>query len=326
MAEPVAELRPVAVPVPPPGHEDDQEEEGGAPAAAPERVAWSPTLRESIREAWDGRHLLPGLFATALSTYQGYLLGRVWLFLRPFMQVFGFAVLFGGVFGARAPNGVPYLLFLVFSLQGWHTFQRTLMFQCRGAYQFKKLTQKLKVPLLLIPVAGPFQGVFYLGVYWLFAIPILVYYLITQHHLFLAPPLHLLVGLAGLLLSFGWGWAFGIPFSLLYMRAKDVRLGLRYGTQLWMVITPVFYSLSTLHGTARTIAQFNPLTGVMSLVQYGFLDAGTPQLYAVVWSVAGFFIVAIGGLWVFSRYAVRFIALGQATKDDEEDSDDVGML
>src|SRR4051812_48881189 len=111
MAEPVTDIRPVAEPVPAPVYDSDDED---AVAAVDTRVPWRPTLSESIREAWEGRPLLRGLFATALSTYEGYFLGRVWLLLRPFMQVFGFAVLFGGVFGAKAPNGVPYLLFLVF--------------------------------------------------------------------------------------------------------------------------------------------------------------------------------------------------------------------
>jgi ABC-type polysaccharide/polyol phosphate export permease len=324
MAEPVVDIRPGSEPLPAPVYDPDLDEDGVE--AADTRVPWQPTLRESIREAWEGRPLLRGLFATALSTYEGYFLGRLWLILRPFMQVFGFAVLFGGVFGAKAPNGVPYLLFLVFSIQGWHTFQRTLIFQCRGAYQFKGLARKLKLPLLLIPIAGPFQGVVYLFVYWLFAIPLLIYYWITKGHLYLGSPKQLAVGVAGLVLSFGWGWAFGIPFSLLYMKAKDVRLGLRYGTQLWMLITPVFYSLDQLHGTAHTVAQINPLTGAMSLVQYGFLDAGTPQLYAVAWSVIGFFLVAIFGLWAFSHYAVQFVALGTSAREDDEDSDDVGMF
>jgi lipopolysaccharide transport system permease protein len=322
VAEPVAEIRPVGKEPFPEEEDTTLEEEDEAAQAGPATPAlWRAPLLEGAREAWHGRHLIRALSLRGLPTFEGYLLGRGWLFLRPGLPLLLYGI-FGRAVGVKAPGGIPYLLFLVFSMQGWLTFQMTLISQCVGVRMFRKLTRTLKLPVLLITFAGPALGLVYLAVYWLFAIALLLYYGLTKGHLYLAPPQQVLAGLAGLVLALAWGWAMGTPFSLLYMKARDVRYALRYLTRLWMFVTPVIYPIETLHGTARTLAQFNPLTGVMSLVQYGFLGAGTPNRYAVAWSVGGLLLLVAAGFWLFNRYGLQLIARDAASKEDEEDEED----
>jgi lipopolysaccharide transport system permease protein len=306
---------------------EEEEVEEAPEATEAVFVPWRPPFRESLQEAWGSRHLLPGLAQRGIPLYRGYALGRAWLFLRPAMQIFGFSLIFGGVFHAKGPSGIPYLVFLIFSMQGWNTFQRTFRSQVRGIQKFKSLAKGLKMPLMLIPMAGPGRGMVYLAVYWVFAIPILFYYLFTKHVFYLEAPPKLFVAFVGLALAIAWGWAAGLPFSLLASRWADFRYAIRYVTMLLMFMTPVIYPLETLHGTARMLAQVNPLTGVMTLIQYGFLNAGTPPLYAVAWSFLALPLVAALGLWIFNRYAVTWIALDPGRKGSpDEDDDDEAMM
>ena len=105
---------------------------------------------------------------------------------------------------------------------------------------------------------------------------LIVYYLAaTFGHLLPRSLTHrLLVGIAGILLCVGYGIALGLFTSVMWPRAKDVRYLERYVLQLWMILTPIFYSYSALPHTYQVLAQLNPLTSILGMVQYGFVDAG----------------------------------------------------
>ena len=99
MTAPTAELTAAPLPV------DEDVEQAAVPVALP---LWQPTLRKRIAEAWHSRHLLGGMARSSVPTYQGRILGRSWHVLRPLWQVFGMALIFGGIFNAKAPNGSPW--------------------------------------------------------------------------------------------------------------------------------------------------------------------------------------------------------------------------
>ena len=83
---------------------DEDVEQAPVPVALP---LWQPTLRKRIAEAWQSRHLLRGMMLSSVQTFQGRIMGRFWFLLRPLWQVFGMALIFGGIFHAKAPNGIP---------------------------------------------------------------------------------------------------------------------------------------------------------------------------------------------------------------------------
>src|SRR5262249_9719260 len=161
--------------------------------------------RERIHEAWDSRHLLPGLARTGIPTYRGKILGRAWLVLRPFMEVFGLAVIFGGVFDVKPPNGVPYPLFLVLTMHAFRLFDITLIYATVSTRLVKLPIRALRVPLLLIPLSTIGRSLVRLVVFWGFAAVLLVYYVFSRGHFYLHVDPRLLIGLAGTALCLAFG-------------------------------------------------------------------------------------------------------------------------
>jgi len=160
-------------------------------------------------------------------------------------------------------------------------------------------------------------------VYWTIAAIALIGYLIARGHFYLVVGPRLLIGVVGLLLCMAFGMALGLWTMTLYPRARDVRYFVRYGVQFWMLFTPVFYSLQSLPHSLQIFVSINPLTPVISLVQYGFLDAGTIKPWSLVWSLVFITLAGAGGLWFFNRFATRFVGMAtvNASGDDEDDDD-----
>jgi lipopolysaccharide transport system permease protein len=299
-------------------------EDESAETGAVELPLWQPTVRERVREAWHSRHLAPGLARSSIPTYQGRVLGRTWLFLTPVMQVFGFGLLFGGIFHAQVTNGVPYLLFLVFGMQAFRVVQITLLYETKSTKFVRPMTRGLAFPLLLIPFTALGRVVVHLAVFWAIAAGLLVYYAATTGHFYLQLDTHLLIGAAGILLCMGYGLALGLFTSVMWPRARDVRYMERYVLQIWMLLTPVFYSFSSLPHTYRVLAQVNPLTSIVGMAQYGFVDAGVLLPYGILWSVALLAVLLVIGVWFFNRFATRWIGINAppAGIDDDDDDDD----
>jgi lipopolysaccharide transport system permease protein len=316
-----AELREVqTAPAPAPEVVDEELEQEEEEQLAVELPLWEPTVRVRIREAWGSRHLLPGMARSAVPTHQGKILGRAWHVLRPLWQIFGMALIFGGIFHAKAPNAIPYVLFVIFSFQAFHLFQITVMYETVAIKQIK-VVRNLRVPLLLLPFATLGRVFVRMTVYWVIAALALLYYVIAKGHFYLQLNERMLVGIAGVVLALAFGVALGLITSVLFARAKDMRYFVRYSMQIWMFLTPVYYSVHALPGWAQTVSEFNPMTGIVGMVQYGFLDAGGLRMFAIVWSLGTIAVTAVVGLWFFNKFATRWLGVYRPAEDEDEDAE-----
>jgi ABC-type polysaccharide/polyol phosphate export permease len=68
------------------------------------------------------------------------------------------------------------------------------------------------------------------------------------------------------------------------------------------------------------LAQFNPLTPLISLVQYGFLGAPLLHPWGILWSLGAIVATGAFGLWFFNRLATQWIGI-YAPGDDGDDED-----
>jgi homopolymeric O-antigen transport system permease protein len=296
---------------------EDEEEVATAEAAAPELEQWRQPLRRSLRETWDSRHVLRPMAAYALPDYAQTHIGRWWLFLRPGLPLVAYTVVFAGIFGAKAPNGIPYLVFLLFGMQGWSLFQYTVIFETRSFQRLGKFARNLNVPLLFLPTASVVRTLVNFCVYAVFGVAALVYYVIADHHLYLQVGPRLLAGVAGWILCVLFGWAVGLFTAALNARVQDVRFTLPVFMQFWLFVTPVVYPLEQVPHRFQPLALANPLTALMELVKYGFLDAGEIRPLGLAWSLVATVLTALFGLLFFNRYARP--SPRRAEFDDEED-------
>jgi lipopolysaccharide transport system permease protein len=289
-----------------------------AEAGLPELPQWRQPLWRTLRETWDSRHLLRPMAAYAVPDFSHTFLGRWWLFFRPGLPIIGYAILIGGIFRFKAPNSVPYLVFLLFGLQGWHLFQSAIVFGTRSFQRLGKFARNLNIPLVLVPTAALSRALVVFGVYAIFGVFTLAYFVIAKHTLYLQLSPKLLVGVAGWVLSLTCGWAVGLFTAALYTHAKDIRYMLPLLLQFLMFCTPVVYGLDQVPGRYRTLAEVNPMASVMELVKYGFLNAGHVHLIALAWSLVSILGIALAALWFFNRVARASVRRNEFEEEEEE--------
>ena len=132
--------------------------------------------------------------------------------------------------------------------------------------------------------------------YWLFTD------VVIQPNLYALLFPFLVVILAGLALGFG------ILFSSMTTKYRDLQLLLSFFVSLWMYATPVIYPLSTIsNDTLRVVMQLNPLTGIVEFFKYGMLGVGNHEWWMLGYS-CGFMVVLLAiGIVVFNKVQKSFM-------------------
>jgi ABC-type polysaccharide/polyol phosphate export permease len=301
---------------------------GEADALAPsaqtdvELVDHLPTLRETLREAWLSRHLIWDVAVTSLMAYfVKYRLGPTWLILQTFMGVIGYSLIFGGgVFNVKAPNGMPYFLFMMVGMMGWQLFSSTLMISARSFLRLRTLVRDIHFPLILVPIAGSSQALvrfFMLLIAYTISI---IYFWAAKGKLYaqLAPK-YLALSIAGLFLCAMLAWGISMWTAPLTAHTRDVRMVLKYVTPFWLFVTPILYPIDHLHGTTRLVAELNPLSSPIEMAKVGLLGAGSVRTYAAIWSIGLITVVFASGIWFMNRFGARVVGLRQGFDEDDDD-------
>jgi lipopolysaccharide transport system permease protein len=108
---------------------------------------------------------------------------------------------------------------------------------------------------------------------------------------------------------------------------------MRYALQAWIVITPVLYPLSQLHGVLRTVAEYNPITMPIGLWRKGLIGGAVEiETVPMLVSIGSCTLIFLAGLFYFSRAANNFMGPAgwggrgrNADDDDDDEDDDAGL-
>ncbi len=286
-----------------------------------------PSLWSALHDAWRNRHLVPALAVSVLGKYRRkYRLGFFWPVFNALLSIFGLSFIFGGgVFGVKAPNGMPYFLFVTVGMMGWRIFIKTMTIATRSFLRVRFLTRKMHIPLVVVPIAGSAQVVFELSVYASVYVGGVLYYWIRTGHLYLKlEPKLLAISFLGLGLCALFAWSIAMWTAPLTAWARDVRMVVKHTMPFWMFMTPVVYPIDKLHGTTRLLAEINPLTSAIEMAKVGFLGSGHVRFYAGIWSIAAISTSFLAGVWFISRYGQTLAAAGARFRDDGSGDDDDG--
>jgi lipopolysaccharide transport system permease protein len=103
------------------------------------------------------------------------------------------------------------------------------------------------------------------------------------------------------------GLGFGIIFSAMTTKYRDLTNFLGFGVQLWMYITPVIYPSSAVPEKYRIFVFINPVAPLVEAFKFGLIGAGEFNpgrlLYSVVFTIILLFI----GVILFNRTEQNFM-------------------
>jgi lipopolysaccharide transport system permease protein len=118
-------------------------------------------------------------------------------------------------------------------------------------------------------------------------------------YIMIIPILVLMVALLGL--------GFGIIFSSLTTKYRDLTILLSFGVQLWMYATPVVYPVSKLPASYKTAVLLNPMSSIIEAFRYALLGSGYTCARYLIYSAIVTFIILGLGIVIFSRVEKTFI-------------------
>ncbi|MBO5422855.1 MAG: ABC transporter permease [Fibrobacteraceae bacterium] len=264
-------------------------------------------LQVDFRELWQYRDLYRMLVKRDIVVwYKQTILGPLWFFIQPILTTIMFMIVFGGI-AKIGTDGIPQPLFYLAGICLWNYFAESLNQTSNTFIQNSALFGKVYFPRLVVPIATVTSNLVRLGIQLLLFVFVYLYFAIFTEAT-VAPNLYIcLVPLLILLLS-GLALGFGVLFSSLTTKYRDLTFLLSFLVQLWMYATPVIYPLSTIENpTLKTLMLLNPMTAILETFKYAVLGVGQFRFEYLTYSALfTLFIMAIG-IVVFNKVQRTFM-------------------
>jgi lipopolysaccharide transport system permease protein len=265
-------------------------------------------LEVNLRELWNYRDLISLFIKRNITTqFKQTILGPLWWIIQPAFTVIMYMVVFGGI-AKISTDGLPQPLFYLSGICLWQYFSDCLTKTSSTFIDNASIFGKVYFPRLVIPLANVISNLLrfcvqfglFLIVYAIYQIWIIPGEIHTNWYILLLP---LLVAmLAGLALGFG------ILFSSLTTKYRDISLLLEYFVRLWMFATPVIYPLSTIDNEKlRFVMSLNPLTGIVEAFKYAMLGEGQFSWAMLAYSFVFMIVLLFVGVVIFNRVQKTFM-------------------
>lgn len=294
-----AELNPIDLPI-------------ARPVAPPPREHWDLVIRPkrhlldvNLRELWDYRDLaLLFVQRDLVTVYKQTILGPLWFVVQPILTTLVFAVVFGNI-AQISTDGLPAILFYLSGIVLWNYFSESLTRTSSTFTANAHIFGKVYFPRLVVPLSIVISNLIkFLIQFGLFLLIWLWYWTTTDS---VHPNGWILANGYCLLLMAGLGLGFGILFSSLTTKYRDLTFLLTFGIQLGMYATPIIYPMSSLSERYRAILWWNPLSHIIETFKYGFLGAGEADVLGLAYATLFTLLVLALGVVVFNRTEQTFM-------------------
>lgn len=259
----------------------------------------------NLREVWRYKDLL-SLFVrrNVVAEYKQTILGPLWYFIQPLLTTIMFTVIFGNLAGIST-DGIPPMLFYLAGITNWNYFAECLNKTATTFKDNQGIFGKVYFPRLVMPLSIVATSLLKYGIQMLLFIGFYVYFLLrgtpVQPNSAIALfPLLVLI-LAGL------GLGFGLIFTSMTTKYRDLVFLLSFGVQLAMYATPVIYPLSEVPEQYQWLAALNPMTAVIETFKYGVLGKGTFEWSYLAYSFGFMVVVLLAGTAIFNRTEKNFM-------------------
>jgi len=259
----------------------------------------------NLKEIWDYRDLVM-LFVRRdfVAKYKQTILGPFWFVLNPLISTLMYTLVFAGI-AKISTEGVPPQLFYLSGIVAWSYFASCLNGTSSTFLNNAGIFGKVYFPRLVSPISVIISSIVQLGIQLLLLTVFMIYYSVRGYniqinsHLFYIPLLIIDLALLGL--------GFGIIFSALTTKYRDLSNFLGFGVQLWMYITPVIYPSSAVPEKYKILVFLNPVAPLVEAFKYGLIGAGEFNPGRLLYSAVFTIILLSIGVILFNRTEQNFM-------------------
>jgi lipopolysaccharide transport system permease protein len=261
------------------------------------RKGWIPV---NFREIWQFRELLYFLAWRDIKVkYKQAAIGIIWAVLQPAMTMLVFSFIFGR-FAKMPSDGVPYPIFVYIGLLPWQYFASVLGLSTTSVVLGGSIVTKIYFPRLIMPVSTAIAALLDFMIASVILGIMMAWYSVSINWGILLVPLLLLLTIMNAV-------GFGMWFSALNVRYRDIQHAIPFLIQLWMFATPVIYPSSMLGERFTWILALNPMGGVIEAFRPAVLGHAPIPWQQLGISAAIGFVVFAGGMFYF-RKVERYFA------------------
>lgn len=270
-------------------------------------------LDVNIAELWKYKDLI-SLFIkrNIITQYKQTVLGPLWFLVQPALSVIMYMIVFGGIAGIPT-DGVPRPLFYLAGTCMWQYFSDCLTKTSNTFVDNAGIFGKVYFPRLAMPIANVLSNFVRFGIQLgLFLVVYAIYAIVGEsaaHFTWYALLFPLLV-----LMMAGLALGFGILFSSMTTKYRDLQVLFSFGVSLWMYATPIVYPLSQTKGMhwagipVHKLMCLNPVTPIIETFKFGFLGCG--EFVGWRWLIYSFVFMTVLlalGVVVFNKVQKSFM-------------------
>ncbi len=259
----------------------------------------------NIKEIWEFRDLIFMFIKRDIVTlYKQTILGPIWFFVQPVLTMLVYIFVFANI-AKLSTDGLPESLFYLSGIIMWNYFAECFNQTSDTFSQNSQIFGKVYFPRLILPISKIFSGFIKFLIQSLLFYIVFFFYLITTD--LLNPSSWILFSPLLVFLMAGFGLGFGLIFTSLTTKYRDLKFLIQFGVQLLMFATPIIYPLSSVEGKLRTIMNFNPFTHIFECFKFAFLGKGVNNIEGLIYSMIFMFIVLFLGVLIFNKTEKNFM-------------------
>lgn len=238
-----------------------------------------------------------------ISGFKQTILGPVWFFINPIFTTLVYLVVFGNIAGLST-DGAPKILFYLAGVTLWNYFSTCLTGTSNVFTGNAAIFGKVYFPRLVMPLTIVISNLMRFGVQMLLFLGVFFYYYYQGQ---VQPNIWILATPFIIVLMAAFALGMGMIFSSLTTKYRDIQMLLGFGVSLFMYVTPVIYPLSALPARLKSIAYYNPLSGIFECFKYAWLGVGDFSASMLIISSVIIFILLAVGTVLFNKVEKGFM-------------------
>ena len=226
--------------------------------------------RQYWRDLWRYRELFFILaWRDVAVRYKQTVIGLAWAFVRPFMTMVVFTIVFGKIAKLPTEGTAPYAVMVFAGLLPWTLFASVLSDASTSIVGSSNLISKVYFPRLIVPLSTILVALIDFLVSLVILAGLMLWYGVVPGWQILLLPVFVLLAL---LCSIGPAlWA-----AAVLVKYRDFRFIIPFVTQIGLYISPVGFSGKIVPEQWQLLYSLNPMVGVIDGFRWCILGGASP--------------------------------------------------
>ncbi|MEX1029323.1 MAG: ABC transporter permease [Paenibacillaceae bacterium] len=252
---------------------------------------------KELKAIFNYREMLVSIVRRDLrSRYKGSILGFLWTFVNPLMQLIVYSIVFPYILKMDQEN---YPMFLFIALLPWIFFVSSLQGTTTSIVAGGNLVKKIYFPRIILPLAVVCTNLmnYIYGLVIIFSALLLTGVDLTLNVFWL--PLILLIELIFIL-------GLGLIFSALYVKFRDLEHIVGNVTFILLYLTPIVFPITIFPEKMAEVLGYNPMVPIINSFRDILLNGKQPEWGSLSYSMIVGVCVMVVGVIVFKKCEKTF--------------------